>query len=106
MVQDQMRLSHFEARALESGDWGGAAGGSAAGILGGMDVAGGDAANGAAGTMTLEHVRDFLNRKIDDLDFAMAKEDALRFIPPADAYKLDIWSADYFRELVKGVKVI
>jgi hypothetical protein len=51
-------------------------------------------------------VRDFLNRKIDDLDFAMAKEDALRFIPPADAYKLDIWSADYFRELVKRVKVI
>ena len=103
---EKMRLSHFEARALESGDWGGAAGGSAAGILGGMDVAGGDAANGAAGTMTLEHVRDFLNRKIDDLDFAMAKEDALRFIPPADAYKLDIWSADYFRELVKRVKVI
>ena len=103
---EKMRLAHFEARALESGDWGGAAGGSAAGILGGMDVAGGDAANGAAGTMTLEHVRDFLNRKIDDLDFAMAKEDALRFIPPADAYKLDIWSADYFRELVKRVKVI
>jgi len=103
---EKMRLSHFEARALESGDWGGAAGGSAAGILGGMDVAGGDAANGAAGTMTLEHVRDFLHRKIDDLDFAMAKEDALRFIPPADAYKLDIWSADYFRELVKRVKVI
>jgi predicted nucleotidyltransferase component of viral defense system len=79
----KMRLAHFEARALESGDWG-----------------------GAAGTMTLEHVHDFLNRKIDDLDFAMAKEDALRFIPPADAYKLDIWSADYFRELVKRVKVI
>lgn len=89
---EKMRLAHFEARALESGDWGGAAGGGAA--------------NGAAGTMTLEHVRDFLNRKIDDLDFAMAKEDALRFIPPADAYKLDIWSADYFRELVKRVKVI
>jgi hypothetical protein len=107
---EKMRLAHFEARALESGDWGGAAGGSAAGILGGMDVAGGDAANdaanGAAGTMTLEHVFDFLHRKIDDLDFAMAKEDALRFIPPADAYKLDIWSADYFRELVKRVKVI
>jgi hypothetical protein len=94
---EKMRLAHFEARALESGDWGGAAGGEAAG---------GGAANGAAGTMTLEHVRDFLNRKIDDLDFAMAKEDALRFIPPADAYKLDIWSADYFRELVKRVKVI
>jgi predicted nucleotidyltransferase component of viral defense system len=99
---EKMRLAHFEARALESGDWGGAAGGSAAG--GG--AAGGGAANGAAGTMTLEHVRDFLHRKIDDLDFAMAKEDALRFIPPADAYKLDIWSADYFRELVKRVKVI
>jgi hypothetical protein len=80
---EKMRLAHFEARALESGDWG-----------------------GPAGTMTLEHVRDFLHRKIDDLDFAMAKEDALRFIPPADAYKLDIWSADYFRELVKRVKVI
>ena len=93
---EKMRLAHFEARALESGDGGGAAGGDAAN----------DAANGAAGTMTLEHVRDFLNRKIDDLDFAMAKEDALRFIPPADAYKLDIWSADYFRELVKRVKVI
>lgn len=103
---EKMRLAHFEARALESGDWGGAAGGSAAGIVGGLDVAGGDAANGTAGPMTLEHVRDFLNRKIDDLDFAMAKEDALRFIPPADAYKLDIWSADYFRELVKRVKVI
>jgi hypothetical protein len=99
----KMRLSHFEARALESGDWGGAAGGGAAC---GADAAVRDATGGLAGTMTLEHVRDFLHRKIDDLDFAMAKEDALRFIPPADAYKLDIWSADYFRELVKRVKVI
>ena len=115
---EKMRLSHFEARAIASGDWGVSAFKGDAGSTGGSEIVdfAGDAGStgsesvvsnsSAVGSMTLEHVRDFLNRKIDDLDFALAKDDALRFIPPADAHKLDIWSADYFRELVKRIEVI
>ena len=118
---EKMRLAHFEARAIESGDWGGGASGAAGGATGISGIVVGDAAGvagggadaavleatgGPAGTMTLEDVRDLLNRKIEELDFEMAKEDAVRFIPPEDAHRLDIWSADYFRELVKRVKVI
>lgn len=78
-----LHLKHFEVRALESGDW--------------VDD---------KGSMTLDDLCNLINQKIEILDFGMAREDALRFVPPADAHRLEIWSADYFKELVNRIKVL
>ncbi len=70
-------LEHFSVRALESGD---------------LEV-----------PADSKKLLDLLNQKIESLNFSSVKEDVIRFIP--DPSSLDIWSKDYFLELVKKLKI-
>ena len=73
-----MNLSHFEKRAGDSGDL-------------------------IKPTISREDVVELLNKKIDSLDFKRVKEDIIRFIPP-DSNALEIWSSQYFKDLVLLMK--
>lgn len=44
-----------------------------------------------------------LKQKIDSVSFTAIKEDVIRFIK--DDEKLDIWSPEYFKDLVEKLKV-
>ncbi len=70
-------LEHFSVRALESGD--------------------------LEAPADSKKFLDLLNQKIESLNFSSVKEDVIRFIP--DPSSLDIWSKDYFLELVKKLKI-
>ena len=73
-----MNLSHFEKRAGDSGDL-------------------------VKPAISREDVVELLNKKIDSLDFKRVKEDIIRFIPP-DSNALEIWSSQYFKDLVLLMK--
>lgn len=75
----EINLSHFCTRAIESGDW-------------------------HEPIINKALLLDLLNKKINSVDFGKIKEDIIRFIPnPAI---LDIWSREYFLQLVKNIKVV
>jgi hypothetical protein len=74
-----LNLSHFQIRAEESGDW-------------------------SRGNLNRQQLIGLLNEKIKSVSFKSIKEDIVKFIP--DAKVLDIWSADYFRDLVNKIKII
>ena len=44
-----------------------------------------------------------LENKVNNVDFNKIKEDIIRFIP--DSSVLEIWSAQYFKELVYKIKI-
>lgn len=73
-----LHLEHFRLRAENSGDW-------------------------QKPTLSEEEFRELLNQKIDTVSFDSIREDIIRFIP--DAKVLDIWSPQYFRDLVKHLKI-
>ena len=73
-----IRLSHFENRAIDSGDL-------------------------VKPSISQEEVVELLYIKIDSLDFKRVKEDIVRFIP-ADSNTMEIWSAQYFKDLVVLMK--
>jgi hypothetical protein len=73
-----MNLSHFEKRARDSG-------------------------NLEKSTISREEVIELLHKKIESLDFIRVKEDIVRFIPPGSA-SLEIWSSQYFKDLVMLMK--
>ena len=72
----ELNLSHFNQRAMQSGDL-------------------------AAPVDTADFLR-LLQARIEAVDFENAKQDAVRFI--ADARVLDIWSRQYFLDLIQRMK--
>lgn len=49
-----------------------------------------------------EKVLELLNKRIEDLDITMAKDDVSRFI--YDQRELELWSKDFFRAIVSMIK--
>jgi len=52
-------------------------------------------------TLTIETLHQALHKRVDDVDFDQAKADVKPFLSNVDA--LDIWSDDYFHQLVNKV---
>lgn len=73
-----LNLNHFVLRAQDSGDW-------------------------KKETITEEEFRELLNARIDTIDMDRVKADIRRFIP--DQKVLDIWSAKYFHDLTRHLKI-
>lgn len=69
-----LNLSHFAVRAFESGHW-------------------------SATSIEAAQFQKLLLDKIEQVNFDQVKADIIRFIP--DQKSIDIWTADYFRLLVK-----
>ncbi len=72
-----LHLEHFKTRALESGDW-------------------------KKPTLSEEELHLLLVEKINTVSFDSIRDEIVRFIP--DAGVLDVWSAGYFKDLVKHLK--
>jgi hypothetical protein len=70
-------LHHFLLRAKDTGDW-------------------------KEDTITQDQLNQLLNARIDSVSFDGIREDIKRFIP--DESVLDIWSRQYFKDLVKKLK--
>lgn len=73
-----LHLDHFLKRARNSGDW-------------------------EKETLTKMEFRNMLNQRIEEVNLRRAKADVSRFIP--DPGVLEIWSKDYFKELVKLMNI-
>lgn len=73
-----LSLSHFEKRATDSGAM-------------------------VKSTISREEVVELLYKKIDSLDFKRVKEDIVRFVPH-DSNAMEIWSPQYFKDLVPLMK--
>ncbi len=75
----ELNLNHLCQRALESGDW-------------------------KENSLTKDQLIELLNAKINAINIENVKEDVIRFIQnPND---LEIWSQDYFKKLIMGLKVL
>lgn len=74
-----LHLAHLRARAIDSGDW------------------------QKDQPLKKEQLLQLLGDKIKSVSFNHIREDIVRFIP--DASVLEIWSAEYFGDLVKSIKV-
>ena len=73
-----LNTNHFSIRAMESKDW--------------------DKPN-----ITKQELILLLENKVNTVDFNKIKEDIIRFIP--DSSVLEIWSAQYFKELFHKIKI-
>lgn len=73
-----LNLEHFLFRAKDSGDW-------------------------QKETMTEQEFRKLLYDRIETVNLETAKNDAKRFI--SDPKTLDIWSKDYFKDLIEYMKI-
>lgn len=73
-----LNLNHFLIRAQNSGDW-------------------------QNKTINEQEFRELLHAKIETIDMGRVKADIVRFIP--DAKVLDIWSPQYFKDLVQNLKI-
>jgi hypothetical protein len=71
--------TYLQIRAEESGDW-------------------------KEGSLGRDQLLKFLETKINIVSFNNIREDIVKFIP--DAKILDIWSKDYFNDLVKNIKTV
>jgi hypothetical protein len=72
-----LNFDHFLVRAKESGDW-------------------------KQKTISKEELITILKQKIDTVSFKSVADDVVRFIP--DEKGIEIWSRDYFRELITKIK--
>lgn len=70
-------VSHFLQRAVDTGDW-------------------------TKETINPDQIKDLLRDKIRSVSINSVKEDVVRFIP--DSRVLEIWSADYFLDLIEKLK--
>jgi hypothetical protein len=52
--------------------------------------------------LTLPGLKEFLNAAIDGIDIDSLKADVLPFV--RDPQSLDLWSKDFFREIVSLIK--
>jgi hypothetical protein len=73
-----VNLAHLAERARESGDW-------------------------SEPSLTKEQLHHLLIERIRSLDMNRVKEDVIRFIP--NPQELDIWSPNYFEQLIDHLKV-
>lgn len=73
----QVNLNHLTIRARESGDW-------------------------SESAMSMPQLIELLTNRIAVVDFGKIREDVIRFIP--DLKVLDIWSPDYFLQLIRRIK--
>ena len=73
-----VNLAHLAERARESGDW-------------------------REPSLTKEQLHHLLIERIRSLDMNRVKEDVIRFIP--NPQELDIWSPNYFEQLIGYLKV-
>lgn len=73
-----LNISHFLQRAKDTGDW-------------------------SADNISSEAILTLLEKKIQSVDIEHVKEDVLRFIP--DAQRLNIWSTQYFLDIIKQLKL-
>jgi len=73
-----LHLDHLRARAQDSGGW-------------------------KEERLTKDQLMQLLQDKINSVSFSSIREDIVKFIP--DARVLDIWSANYFNDLVKNIKI-
>lgn len=73
-----LHLSHFVERAVDSGDW-------------------------SRQTMTPEELQNLLQERISSVSLDRIRADISRFIPNPQV--LDIWSENYFRDLIEHLKV-
>lgn len=73
-----LNLNHFLLRAKDSGDW-------------------------QYDTITEREFRELMNHRIEEVDIEKAKADVIRFI--ANPNQLDIWTKQYFIDLVKLMKI-
>jgi len=73
-----LNLKHLQIRAEESGDWN-------------------------SGTLDRNQLLKLLNTKIKNVSFKNIRADIVKFIP--DAKVLDIWSPEYFIDLVKRIRI-
>ena len=74
-----IQLSHFLQRAIESRDW-------------------------QKDTISETEFRNLLLIKIENMDLEKIKADIIRFIP--DAKALDIWSVNYFKDIISYLKIV
>jgi len=72
-----LNLDHFLVRAIDSGDW-------------------------KENNISKEQFIDLVQEKISSISFKNVREDIIPFI--RDEKVLDIWSADYFRDLIMRIK--
>lgn len=61
-----------------------------------------DSRNWSESAISKEQIQALLRQKIETVSFDRIKEDIIRFIP--DARVLDIWSPQYFKDLVERIK--
>lgn len=73
-----LNLEHFKQRAIDSGDWN-------------------------KDTMNDNEFREILHHRIETVNFETAKNDVSRFI--GDSKALEIWSSDYFKDLIGYLKL-
>ena len=52
--------------------------------------------------LTIENLKQLLNERFSNMDFAQAKEDVLPFVK--DKLKLDLWSKEFFIEITKQLQ--
>ena len=74
-----LHVHHFLLRAQDSGNWG-------------------------PQSISKEQIKELLLKKIDSVSFDRIREDIVRFIP--DASVLEIWSPQYFKDLVEKMKFV
>ncbi|MCF0054845.1 nucleotidyl transferase AbiEii/AbiGii toxin family protein [Dyadobacter sp. CY356] len=72
-----VNMTHFIQRAIDSGDW-------------------------AEENMSEPHFKELLQSRIRSVNFERIRADVIRFIP--DPRVLDIWSPDYFLDLISQIK--
>lgn len=73
-----LNTEHLKARLVQSGVW------------------------NAGDPFTVEDAKDLLRARFDAIDYAQAKEDVSPFIK--DKAALDLWSADFFKQITEGLK--
>ena len=56
----------------------------------------------AEDSFTVDDARNLLCARFEEIDFAQAKEDVRPFIK--DTASLDLWSADFFKQITEGLK--
>lgn len=54
--------------------------------------------------LTHQDLLSFFEKKIDELDIESAKADVINFIK--DSSQLELWSKDFFKEIVKQIKIL
>lgn len=74
----ELNTGHLKARLVESGVW------------------------QAEDEFGIEDAKELLYSRFDSIDYAQAKEDVLPFIK--DTASLDLWSADFFKQITDGLR--